>query len=83
MSFLRHVGKHGDRKVAVVFREVPGEVHMCLVTYTETLNQHIHDPLIKCIDSDIGQNRPKAEDRKDKIRPGGSYSWGSWRCCRR
>ena len=62
MSFLRHVGKHGDRKVAVVFREVPGEVHMCLVTYTETLNQHIHDPLIKCIDSDIGQNSEHLAD---------------------
>ena len=29
MSFTRHVGKHGDRKVAIVFREVPGEAHMC------------------------------------------------------
>lgn len=56
MSFLRHVGKHGDRKVAVIFREVPGEPHMCLVTYTELLNQNIHDPMIKCIESDIGQN---------------------------
>lgn len=56
MAFLRHIGKHGDRKVAVVFREVPGESHMCLVTYPELLNQHIHDPLMKCIESDIGQN---------------------------
>ncbi len=56
MAFLRHIGKHGDRKVAVVFREVPGEPHMCLVTYPEVLNQHIHDPLMKCIESDIGQN---------------------------
>jgi hypothetical protein len=62
MSFTRHVGKHGDRKVAVVFREVPGEVHMCLVTYTETLNQHIHDPLIHCIESDIGQNSEHLAD---------------------
>lgn len=54
--FLRHIGRHGDRKVAVVFREVPGESHMCLVTYPEVLNQHIHDPLMKCIESDIGQN---------------------------
>lgn len=54
--FLRHIGKHGDRKVAVVFREVPGEPHMCLVTYPDLLNQHIHDPLMKCIESDIGQN---------------------------
>lgn len=55
-SFLRHIGKHGDRKLAIVFREVPGEPHMALVVYTETLNRNIHDPLIKCIESDIGQN---------------------------
>jgi hypothetical protein len=62
MSFTRHVGKHGDRKVAIVFREVPGEAHMCLVTYTETINQHVHDPLIKCIESDIGQNSEHLAD---------------------
>ena len=62
MSFTRHVGKHGDRKVAIVFREVPGEAHMCLVTYTETINQHIHDPLIRCIESDIGQNSEHLAD---------------------
>ena len=56
MSFIRHVGLHGDRKVAVVFREVPGEPHMALVVYTEILNRTIHDPLIKCIESDIGQS---------------------------
>ena len=62
MSFTRHVGKHGDRKVAVVFREVPGEPHMCLVAYTEIINQHIHDALIRCIDSDIGQNSENLAD---------------------
>ena len=62
MSFIRHVGKQGDRKVAIIFREVPGEPHMCLVTYTETLNQHIHDPLIRCIDSDIGQSSESLAD---------------------
>ena len=56
MAFMRHVGKHGDRKVAVVFREVPGEPHMTLVVYTEILNRTIHDSLIRCIESDIGQN---------------------------
>lgn len=62
MSFIRHVGRHGDRKVAVIFREVPGEPHMCLVTYTEILNQHIHDPMMKCIESDIGQNSENLAD---------------------
>lgn len=62
MSFLRHVGKHGDRKVAVIWREVPGEPHMCLVSYTELLNAHIHDPLVSCIESDIGQNSKDLAD---------------------
>jgi hypothetical protein len=62
MSFLRHVGKISDRKVAIVFREVPGEDHMALVVYTESLNRHIHDPLMKCIESDIGQNSENLAD---------------------
>ena len=62
MSFLRHIGRHGDRKVAIVFREVPGEPHMCLVVYTELLNQNMHDPIIKCIESDIGQNSEHLAD---------------------
>jgi hypothetical protein len=62
MSFLRHVGKIGDRKVAIVFREVPGEDHMALAVYTESLNRHIHDPLMKCIESDIGQNSENLAD---------------------
>jgi len=62
MSFLRHVGKIGDRKVAIIFREIPGESHMCLVTYTETLNAHIHDPMMKCIESDIGQSSQNLAD---------------------
>jgi hypothetical protein len=62
MSFLRHVGKHGDRKVAVIFRQVPNEEHMCLVAYTQLLNQNIHDPLMATIESDIGQNSEELAD---------------------
>lgn len=62
MAFTRHVGKHGDRKIAVVFREVPGEPHMALVVYTEILNRNIHDPLIQCIESDIGQHSEHLAD---------------------
>ena len=29
---------------------------MALVVYTELMNQNIHDPLIQCIESDIGQS---------------------------
>jgi len=62
MSFLRHVGKHGDRKIAVIFRQVPNEEHMCLVTYTQLLNQNIHDPLMSTIESDIGQESEQLAD---------------------
>jgi hypothetical protein len=62
MSFLRHIGKIGDRKVAIVFREVPNESHMCLVVFTDTLNRHIHDPMMKCIESDIGQSSQNLAD---------------------
>lgn len=62
MSFLRHVGKHNDKKAAIVFRELPGEEHMCLLVYTETLNQHIHDPMMKCIESQIGQTSDSLAD---------------------
>lgn len=62
MSFLRHVGKHNERRVAIIFREVPGEPHMCLVTYPDVLNRHVHDPLMKCIESDIGQNSENLAD---------------------
>jgi hypothetical protein len=62
MSFLRHVGKIGDRKVAIIFREIPNEPHMCLVTYTETLNQHIHDPMMTAIESQVGQQSQNLAD---------------------
>lgn len=62
MSFIRHVGKIGDRKVAIIFREIPNEPHMCLVTYTETLNMHVHDPMMQTIESDIGQNSSNLAD---------------------
>lgn len=62
MSFLRHIGKIGDRKVAIVFREVPNEPHMALVTFTESLNRHLHDPMMQCIESEIGQNSKNLAD---------------------
>lgn len=52
---LKHIGRHGDRKVAILFREVPGEDHMCLVVYPEVLPSHIHDSIMKTLESDVGQ----------------------------
>jgi hypothetical protein len=65
-KFIKHVGKIGDRKVAVVFREIPNEEWMCLVVYTETLNQNIHDPLITCIESEPAQRMDNLADALNK-----------------
>ena len=55
MAFLKHIGKHGDRKVAVIFRQIPGDDHMCLCIYPDLLPISIHDPLMKVLESPIGQ----------------------------
>lgn len=59
---IKHVGKHGDRKVAIVFREVPGEDHMCLVIYPELLPVSIHDAVMRVIDSPEGQSAESLGD---------------------
>lgn len=55
MSFLKHVGKHGDRKVCVLFREVPNEDHMCLVIYPDVLPAPWEDAIMRVLESDVGQ----------------------------
>jgi hypothetical protein len=55
MAFIKHIGKHGDRKVAIIYRQVPGEDHMCLVVYPETLPKAFHDTIMKVIESAPGQ----------------------------
>jgi hypothetical protein len=52
---LKHVGRHGEQRVAVVFREVPNEEHMCLVIYPGQLQSAYHNDLMKCIESNAGQ----------------------------
>lgn len=52
---IKHVGKHNSKKVVVLYRQVPGEEHMCLVTYSETLPRTIHDDLMKALESPAGQ----------------------------
>jgi len=52
---IKHVGKHGEKRVAVVFREIPGEEHMALVTYPDQLQQNTHDDLMNAIQSTKGQ----------------------------
>ena len=55
MAFIKHVGRMGDRKLCVLFRQVPGEDHMCLIIHPEVLPAHWQDAIQKVIESDIGQ----------------------------
>jgi len=59
---LKHIGRHGDRKVAIIFRELPGEEHMCLVIYPETLPTHIHNTIMSILESAPGQQSPNLAD---------------------
>lgn len=52
---IKHIGRQQDRKVAIVFREVPGEEHMALVIYPDTLPVTFHDAIMKVLESDVGQ----------------------------
>jgi len=62
MAFIKHVGKQGDRKVNILFREVPGEEHMCLCIYPETLHAHWQDAVQKVLESDVGQSAEQFAD---------------------
>jgi hypothetical protein len=62
VNFIKHVGKHGDRKVLVLYRQVPGEDHMCLVIYPDTLLAHWQDTIQKAVESDIGQTADELAD---------------------
>ena len=55
MAFLKHIGKHGDRKVVVIFRQIPGDDHMCLCIYPDLLASHWHDTIMRVLESPVGQ----------------------------
>jgi len=62
MAFMKHVGKHGDRKVCILFRQVPGEDHMALVIYPDTLHAHWQDSIQKALESDVAQQSEELAD---------------------
>ena len=59
---MKHVGKHGDRKVCILFRQVPGEDHMCLCIYPEVLPAHWQDTIQKALESDVAQQSEELAD---------------------
>jgi hypothetical protein len=62
MAFIKHVGKHGDRKVCIMFRQVPGEEHMALIIYPEVLPAHWQQAVQSVLESDIAQQSEELAD---------------------
>ena len=59
---IKHVGKHNQRRVAIVYRKVPDEAHMCLIAYTDSLPSMVHDEAMKCLESEVGQQAKELAD---------------------
>ena len=59
---LKHVGKHGEKKVVIAYNTVPGEDHMALVVYSDSLPSMIHDEVMKVVESAAGQSAKSLAD---------------------
>ena len=59
---IKHVGKHNNKKIVLLWRKVPNEDHMALVTYSDTLPRMIHDEVMRTLESPIGQNATDFSD---------------------
>lgn len=59
---LKHIGKHNNKKIVLLFREVPNEDHMCLVVYSDLLPRIYHDEVMKILESAAGQQSINLSD---------------------
>lgn len=59
---IKHVGKHNNKKIVLLWRKVPNEDHMALVIYSDTMPRMIHDEVMKQLESPIGQNAKDFSD---------------------
>lgn len=59
---IKHVGKHNQKKVVIIYRKVPNEGHMCLLVYSDSLPRAIHDTLMKTLESPEGQQSKDLAD---------------------
>ena len=60
---LKHIGRHGERKVVVAYNTVPGEDHMALVIYSDNLPSVLHDEVMKVVESAAGQGANRRVNR--------------------
>jgi hypothetical protein len=55
---LKHIARHNQKKAVIVYRELPGEDHMALIVYSESLPVALHDDLMKAVESAEAQSTP-------------------------
>lgn len=58
----KHIGRHGEKKIVLAYRQIPGDQHMCLVMYSDMLPQLVHDEIMKVLESPVGQNASDLAD---------------------
>lgn len=61
-SSIKHTGTHNNKKVVVLFRQTPNEDHMALVVYSDSMPSLIHDAVMECVQSDVGQQADNFAD---------------------
>lgn len=59
---IKHIGRHNNEKIVIMYREVPDEAHMALIVYSTKLPANIHDPLMAILEDPIGQNAENLAD---------------------
>ena len=59
---IKHVGKHNNKKIVLLWRKVPNEDHMALLLYSDMLPRMIHDEVMKQLESPIGQEAKEFSD---------------------
>ena len=59
---IKHIGKHNNKKIVLLWRKTPNEDHMALVLYSDTLPRMIHDEVMKALESPVGQNAKDFSD---------------------
>jgi hypothetical protein len=75
---IKHIGRHGEKKVVVAYNTVPGEDHMALVIYSDALPAMIHDEVMKVVESSAGQSAPILADALFRnIMPDGNNTLGA------
>lgn len=63
---IKHVGRHNDQKVAIVFKSLPDDPAHALVVYSDTLPSFVHDGLMGVLESKNGQSANELANELDK-----------------